>query len=108
MDEWEHEWMEEDKRRVTRHLEVAIEAVRVCQYAVWTGDQEQLEETLKWQKFQWDKLTLGWNWLVLALQGAAGRGEKGWNHNTCPAPSFLESTCLSTQTLNLQKKIKNE
>lgn len=57
MDEWEHEWMEEDKRRVTRHLKVAIEAVRVCQYAVWTGDQEQLEETLKWQK------SSGTNWL---------------------------------------------
>lgn len=104
MDEWEHEWVEEDKRRVTRHLKVGS---RPC---VCVGVLCELVTRSSWRKRWSDKNPVGTNRLSVGtgwycFTGCGRKRGKGVKPHTGPAPSFLEFTCLSTQTLNLQKRI---
>lgn len=108
MDEWKHEWVEEDKKRRMRCCRPWEGGPRpsmclsVC--CVNTGDQEEPMEKKKRPVGQTDS----WPELVgTAFRGVAGRGE-GDETTHRSQPFLLILTCPSTQRLNLQKEKQNK
>lgn len=74
----------------------------VC--CVNTGDQEQLKENTEMIKNQWDKLTVGWNWLV-PLYGVRPEGEGGETTHR-PHPFFTHIHLPVNSEAQLAKKKK--
>lgn len=77
----------------------------VCQYAVWT----LVTRKSPWRKKkdQWDKLTLGRNWLVL-LFGERPDGGKGMKQHTGPNPSYSYSPVHRLRGSTCKKKNKTK